>query len=108
MTKRHNSMLAMMGLFSLIVTAFVLFRATEAHAQGPYPVMDDVATKIVAKYQAASCEQLWERKSAHAAPTMEETRLLTFLRDDQNMRAAFIKKVAPPIANKMFDCGLIP
>jgi hypothetical protein len=108
MTGRYASLLPVAGLFSLVVTAFVLFCATAAQAQGPYPVMDDVATQIVAKYQAASCEQLWERKSAHAPPTMEETRLLTFLRDDADMRAAFIKKVAPPIANKMFDCGLIP
>jgi len=24
------------------------------------------------------------------------------------MRAVFINKVAPPIANKMFECGIIP
>jgi hypothetical protein len=24
------------------------------------------------------------------------------------MKTVFINKVAPPIANKMFDCGLIP
>jgi hypothetical protein len=26
----------------------------------------------------------------------------------KQMRAAFINKIAPPIANKMFDCGMVP
>jgi hypothetical protein len=30
------------------------------------------------------------------------------LKADPQMRAAFIAKVAPPIANKMFECGMIP
>jgi hypothetical protein len=27
---------------------------------------------------------------------------------DPQMRAAFINRVAAPIANKMFECGMIP
>jgi len=30
------------------------------------------------------------------------------IRDEAVVRAAFINKVAAPIANKMFECGLIP
>ena len=30
------------------------------------------------------------------------------LQGDPQMRAAFINKVAGPIANKMFECGMIP
>ena len=30
------------------------------------------------------------------------------LKANPPMREAFIAKVAPPIANNMFDCGLIP
>jgi hypothetical protein len=30
------------------------------------------------------------------------------LHDDPQMRAAFISKVAAPIANKMFECGMLP
>jgi hypothetical protein len=30
------------------------------------------------------------------------------LRGDPQMRAAFINRVAGPIANKMFECGMIP
>jgi hypothetical protein len=39
---------------------------------------------------------------------MEEQRVIGFLRSDPQMRAAFINQIAPPIANKMFDCGMIP
>ena len=30
------------------------------------------------------------------------------LRDNPDMRTAFIDRVAAPIANKMFECGMIP
>ena len=30
------------------------------------------------------------------------------LRDDPQMRKVFIDKVAAPIVNKMFECGLVP
>ena len=33
---------------------------------------------------------------------------MQFLHSDPQMKSYFINKVAPPIANKMFDCGLIP
>jgi hypothetical protein len=37
-----------------------------------------------------------------------EQRALEMLKSDSQMRAAFINKVAAPIANKMFECGMIP
>ena len=75
-----------------------------AYAQ--YPIMDAVAGKVVQKYESASCEQLWEKKSAQKSP--EEQRVIGLLKSDPQMRTAFINKVAAPIANKMFDCGMIP
>ncbi len=30
------------------------------------------------------------------------------LRDDPQMRAAFIDRAATPITNKLFECGMIP
>jgi len=33
---------------------------------------------------------------------------VNFLRNDPQARFAFIDKVAAPIANKMFECGMIP
>jgi hypothetical protein len=40
--------------------------------------------------------------------TMEEQNAIGMLRNDPQMRAYFINKIASPIANKMFDCGMIP
>jgi hypothetical protein len=39
---------------------------------------------------------------------MEEQRAIGLLKGDPQMREVFINKIAPPIANKMFDCGMIP
>jgi hypothetical protein len=30
------------------------------------------------------------------------------LQSDPQMRAAFINRVAAPVANKMFECGMLP
>jgi hypothetical protein len=37
-----------------------------------------------------------------------EQEAVQLLRATPQMRAAFIDKVAAPIANKMFECGMIP
>jgi len=38
----------------------------------------------------------------------QEQEAIGILRNDPQMRAAFINKIAAPIANKMFECGMIP
>ena len=73
-----------------------------------YPMMDMVANKIIAKYQNSSCEQLWEKKAQKAPPSQQEQNVIQMLKGDPQMRQAFINKIAAPIANKMFDCGMIP
>jgi hypothetical protein len=81
-----------------------------ASAQESYPIMDRVAQKVIQKYQTSSCEQLAEAKSH--PPTGEkaqmEQRAIELLRNDPQMRAAFLNQVAAPIANKLFECGMIP
>ena len=75
-------------------------------ALAQYPVMDMVANKVIAKYQGASCEQLWQQKSQPKSP--EEQRVVQLLQGDPAMRTAFFNKVSGPIVNKMFECGMIP
>ncbi len=87
---------------SIAVTAS--FAAGIAYAQ--YPILDMVAGKVIQKYQSASCEQLWQQKGE--PKTMEEQRVISLLKSDPQMRTAFINQVAAPIANKMFECGMIP
>jgi len=71
-----------------------------------YPILDMVADRVIQKYQQSTCEQLWQRKS-EPKPQMEQ-QLMEKLRENPQMRIAFINRVAAPIANKMFECGLLP
>jgi hypothetical protein len=108
MIRRRYPYIALTALAAVTLVGFSLIHAGGARAQSQYPVMDGIADKIIAKYQSASCEQLWEKKNEHAPPSKEEQRAVGILRGDPQMRAAFIGRIAPPIANKMFDCGMIP
>ena len=71
-----------------------------------FPILDAVANKVVQKYQSSSCEQLYEKKGQPKGP--EEQRIIGMLRSDAAMRTEFLNRVAGPIANKMFECGMIP
>jgi hypothetical protein len=108
MTKHYYACFGAVAFSALLVAGFTLLHPREAIAQGQFPIVDQVAAKVIAKYQGSSCEQLWEQKAAHAPPSMEEQRAIGLLKSDPQMRAVFINKIAPPIANKMFDCGMIP
>jgi hypothetical protein len=73
-----------------------------------FPMMDMIANKVIAKYQNSSCQELWQKKASKAPPSQQEQNAIQMLKGDPQMRQAFINKIAAPIANKMFDCGLIP
>jgi hypothetical protein len=79
---------------------------TAGIAYAQYPILDMVAGRVIQKYQTSSCEQLWQKKSE--PKSMEEQRVIGLLQNDPQMRTAFINQVAAPIANKMFECGMIP
>ena len=96
-----------MKRYVLFALALGLLYVSIGNAQ-QYPMMDMVANKIIQKYQSSTCEQLWEKKSQKAPPTQQEQNVIQLLKGDPQMRAAFINKVAAPIANKMFECGMIP
>jgi len=79
-------------------------------AAAQYPIMDKVAEKVIQKYQTSTCEQLWQEKAkgqGQPKPAAEE-KAMQALKQDPQMRAAFFNKVAAPIVNKMFECGMIP
>lgn len=76
------------------------------YALAQYPIVDMMAERLIGKYQSSSCEQLW---AAKAQPkTQQEQELIQMLRSDPQIRAVFINKVAAPMVNKMFECGMIP
>ena len=108
--KKSLSVFALSLMALSMLSLGVHLNETQAQAQTPpqYPLLDMVASKVVQKYQQSTCEQLWEKKTAKAPPSAEEQKMIGFLKNDPQMRTMFINKVAAPIANKMFECGLIP
>jgi hypothetical protein len=91
-----------------LLALFVYSNKTQAQAPPQYPILDAVANKVIQKYQTSTCEQLWVKKSEKVPPSAEEQKVIGFLKNDPQMRTVFINKVAAPIANKMFECGMIP
>jgi hypothetical protein len=88
----------------LIALMLALLAASSATAQ--FPILDMMANKVIQKYQGSTCEQLWEARGK--PKSQEEQNAIQLLRGDPQMRAAFIDKIAAPVANKMFECGMIP
>ena len=90
--------------FYLVGLLTTLMLAGTAGAQ--FPILDMIADKVIQKYQQSTCEQLWQQKS-QPKPPMEQEAIQT-LRSNPQMRLAFINRIAAPVANKMFECGMIP
>ena len=89
----------------LVAIVVIVIYWAAARAQ-QHPIVDTIANKVIHKYQESSCEQLLQKKSE--PKTAEEQKAVELLRNKPEVRAEFINKVAAPIANKMFECGLIP
>ena len=91
-------------LYVVVFLSAALFAGIAAAQE--YPLMNMIADRIIQKYQKATCAELWKHRDA--ARTDEEKNLVQLLKDDPQMRVAFINKVAAPIANKMFECDMLP
>jgi len=87
------------------MAASVLFFASEAGAQ-QFPIVDAVANKVIQRYQNSSCPQLMAQRDQPHGP--EEQHAIQLLHDDPQMQQAFINQVAAPVANKLFECHMIP
>lgn len=107
MNKSLTSLALLFALFSVLLAGAY---SKKARAQAPpqYPILDAVANKVIQKYETSTCEQLWVKKSQNNPPGALEQETLDLLHNDPQMRSVFINKVAAPIANKMFECGMIP
>jgi hypothetical protein len=100
----------MIGRAVLFVGMPLLLYVGIANAQESYPIMENVAQKVIGHYQTSSCEDLARQKiQPPTGPKAQmEERAVPLLRNDPQMRTAFINRVAAPIANKLFECGMIP
>ena len=88
----------------ILAAALMLAGTMAAHAQGM--LLDNAADKVIQKYQTSSCDQL--RQMRREGPSEKEREALDFLRNDSQARVTFIDKIAAPVANKMFECGMFP
>jgi hypothetical protein len=82
----------------------IIAATATAHAQGM--LLDWVADRVIEKYQNSTCEQL--KTEQHQPPSEKEKITLDYLRYDEKARKYFIDKIAAPVANKMFECGMFP
>jgi hypothetical protein len=86
------------------VSVLALIVAGACTAQGM--LQDYAADKVIQKFQGATCEQLKAQKTE--PPSEKEKAAVAFLRSDDQARKIFIDKIAAPVLNKMFECGMIP
>jgi len=100
--KKRNAMRK--GIYIFAALPMLLFTGTASAQQ--FPMLDQVANRVVQKYQQSSCEQLWQKRGQPKSQREQEA--VEALRNNPEMRAEFINRVAAPIANKMFECGLLP
>jgi hypothetical protein len=100
----------MIGRAVLFAGVPLLLYVGIASAQESFPIMEKVAQKVIEHYQTSSCEDLASQKSQPATgeKAQLEQRAVQLLRTDPQMRTEFLNRVAPPIVNKLFECGLIP
>ena len=102
-----NKLLFMLCLAACLV---LVARWSESQSSGQYPIADKVAAKVIEKYQTSTCEQLKAQKQEPPDPQKQAMtqKAVDQLKKDPAMRKHFLDKVASPIANKMFECGMIP
>ena len=98
--KRHLSSTVIL-LVGLGITNVSLAQSSQ------YPMMDTITEAVIKKYQDSSCGAL-SAQQAGSKPTKAQETVIHHLKKDPKMRAEFINRVAGPIANRLFDCGLIP
>jgi len=98
-----RKMKSKLKLVSLIALPVLLFAGVSS---AQYPLLDAAANKVIQKYQYSSCEQLWQQRGQPKSEREQEA--VNFLRSDPQMRRMFIDRVAAPVANKLFECGMIP
>ena len=93
-----NKSIGAAAMISALIVAY------GASAQGM--LLDFAADKVIKKYQTATCDDLKAQKKD--PPTDKEKEAVQFLRNDSQARTFFINKIAAPVLNKMYDCGMIP
>jgi hypothetical protein len=90
----------------IFAAVLALLYVTFATAQ--HPILDQVANKVVAKYQSSTCQQLMQQKAQNTPPSPGEQKAMEMLRTDPQMRHEFVGIVADQVVDKLIQCGMIP
>jgi hypothetical protein len=101
------------SLFVLCLMVCLLISVSSTshgQADSQYPIADKIADKVIQKYQSSSCQQLAAEKQQPPSARKEamEQKAIEAMKNDPQLRQHFLDKVAGPIANKLFECGMIP
>ena len=91
--------------FTPALLAFAALLAAGTTMAQQNMLLDFAADKMIQKFQTSTCEQLKAAKDAPQTDKAKEAK--EFLQNDAQAREAFVKKVAAPVLNKMFECGMI-
>ena len=96
----------------LLIALLILMAAFPSGSaqESEYPMMEKVAQKVIERYQKSSCEELKAQKEQPPDPQQAamKQKAVAALKKDPKMREQFLNKVAGPIANKLFECGMVP
>jgi hypothetical protein len=73
-------------------------------------LVDFAADQMIARFQSSSCEELKaDKEKPKTDQEMAKAQAAKqFLQNDAQARASFVDKVAAPVLNKMFECGMLP
>jgi hypothetical protein len=107
--KKAYLWLAAVLTISIVVSSCEQLASNEA-------LLDVAANLVINKYQSASCEEIAQMKpqsgnSSQASGGQDvalQKKAIEMLRKNPEMRKKFIDRVAGSIANRMFECNLIP
>ena len=99
-----------MNKSSIFFASSLLVLCGSAQAQPQYPVVNQVAAKLVAKYKTSTCAQLAQERANPPTGAKEAMRQRAgdIMQQNAGIRAAFVAQVAGPIVDKMIVCGFIP
>lgn len=94
----------------ILLASSLLLICGSAATASPYPMVDQAAATLVAKYQTSTCAELAAERATPASAPKEamKQRVGDILQQNAGVRAAFVSQVAGPIVDKMIVCGFVP
>ena len=107
---RRTAAIAVGVLCLAIVAAVLVVRRTPSlHTEEAIRIAVDA---YIYGYPLVTFDMARRQQTNVAAPDAEHApmgqRAVQTLRNDPQMRTAFLNRVAAPIVNKLFECGMIP